>query len=700
MNHQPPPAPCPDFHFGASYYPEQIDAHEVERDAQLMRAAGFNVARMGEFAWSRMEPDDGKFDFTWLENAVEILARHGVRSLLGTPTAAPPKWLTDKHPDICLTLADGRSREFGNRRHYCVNSVDYHDHTRRIVTALTGHFKDNPNIIGYQLDNEFMAEYPHCYCETCRKNFQTWLREKFGTIEELNRRWGMAFWSQGYRNFDEVVLPKTGHNPSALQDLYHFFSDSFVDYARLQTDCIRGISPDKTVTHNICSSGFLYLLDLHKLAGGLDIVSVDNYPLGWTLENEYGNAADGEYHPAMAGLALSMMRGLRRAPFWVTEAQTGRTFRPRRQLPQPGLIHVWTHQEIAHGAKAVIWFHWRQFPTGIEHTIHGVLECDGKPRRRYVEIQRTVREIQALAGGIADACPRPEVALLRDFHNDWALDDGHTHPDFRYQRHLYLYYRALFENHVNADVIHPTENLAGYKLVIAPSLLLVDEQRAVRLREYVEQGGTLVLTVQSGLRDFDNAFHRGTLPAHMHAWCGIEIEEQNALPGTETTGIAPLDSGWSKARYECQMLFEIIQPTTARPLFHYTDHWFAGTPAITVNRFGKGTVYYIATMPPPEFAREWLAGILPECSITPNVAGSSSSMVESVKSINASGEILHLINYTGEPQTVTLHGPYRHLADSQAGVVDRVDLEPFGAAVLQRADGQSRDEDPVSDSNS
>lgn len=683
MNRSTMSPACAGFQFGASYYPEQIDACEVERDARLMRDAGFNVVRMGEFAWSRMEPDDGRFDFDWLHAAVETLASYGIKSLLCTPTAAPPKWLTDKHPDICQTMEDGRRREFGKRRHYCVNNRDYHDHTRRIVTALASSFKNSPHIIGYQLDNELMAEHPYCYCETCTRLFQARLKQHFGSIEELNRRWGMAFWSQIYRNFDEVVLPKDGHNPTALQALAHFFSDAFVHYAVIQTECIRSVAPDKAVTHNVCSSGFLYHLDLHKLAGTLDIISVDNYPLSWTMENEYGNAADKEYHPAMAGLALSMMRGLRRSPFWVTEAQTGRTFRARRQLPVPGLIHAWTHQEVAHGAKAVIWFHWRQFTAGIEHMMHAVLECDGKPRRRYFEIKNTIREIQQLADTIADSYPCPEVALLRDYHCDWALDDGHTHPEFRYQRQLYLYYKGLFENHVNTDLIHPDESLQDYKLVIAPSLLLMDEARSSHLRRYVEEGGTLVLTVQTGLRNFDNALYRTTIPAHIHEWCGIEIEEQNALTATETTGISPLSGVWAESRYECPLLFEIIKPTTANPLFQYTDLWFAGTPAITVNECGKGKVYYIATVPPAELVRELMAGILRECGITPNVMESSSPMVESVVSKGMDGETLHLINYSAEPQSVTLRGRYRRCNSDPSEITGTIGLDPYSAVVLQ-----------------
>jgi len=671
------------MYFGASYYPEQLDPGEVEPDARLMEAAGVNLVRLGEFAWSRMEPEDGKFDFDWLENAVVILGRHGIRSLLGTPTAAPPKWLTDQHPEICQLQADGRRREFGKRRHYCVNSADYHRYTLRIVTALAERFKGNPHVIGYQLDNEFMAEQPHCHCETCRGKFQAWLRAKFGTIEELNRRWGMAFWSQSYRDFDEVVLPKPGHNPSARLDLHHFFSDSFLAYARLQRDCLKRIVPTTMVTHNVCSSGFLYLLDLHRLAAQLDIVSVDNYPYAWTMENEYGNAVDREYHPAMAGLALSLIRGLKRAPFWVTETQTGRTFRPRRGLPEPGILNAWAHQEIAHGAKAVLWFHWRQFPAGIENLLQAVLECDGKPRRRYYEIQQTIREITAVAAEIEGACPRPEVALLRDFHCDWALEDGLTHPDFRYQRQLYLYYRALFENHVNVDVVSPGAGLADYKLVLAPSLVLMDETRAGHLRNYVEQGGTLVLTVQSGLRNFDNALHQQTLPAFLTALCGVEIEEQNALINQDTVGIAPLADEYRKPRYEGSQLTEILKITGAEPLFNYTDHWFAGTPAVTRNRFGQGTVYYLATVPSAEFAREFVGQLLPSTGVRPNLAGSSSPLVESVKSFNGDAEYLHLINYTRAPQRVTLDGYFQNLTD-RTEVRGTLELKPFGAAILKR----------------
>ena len=679
MTHLPPASPLA---FGVSYYPEQFGADDVEPSSCLMQEAGFNLVRMGEFAWHQMEPAPGQFDFSWLESAVNTLARRGIRTLLCTPTAAPPKWLSDLHPEICQTLPDGRRREFGKRRHYCANSPAYHRHTREIVTALARHFRGHPHVIGYQLDNEFMAEDPYCYCAHCRRKFQERLRAKFGTVGELNRRWNLAFWSQQYSDFDQVDLPKPGHNPCAYHEFQHFCSDSMLEYARLQAECLKRVSPDKTVTHNVCSSGFLYRLDLHRLAGQLDVVSVDNYPYAWTLENEYGNGADQEYHPAMAALALSITRGLRPTPFWVTEAQTGRTFRPRRGLIEPGRITAWTHQQLAHGARAVLWFPWRRFPGGIEFLMDAVLEADGRPRRRYAEIQTVVRQAQAAGPELAGLVPRSAAALLRDFHTDWALEDGGTHPDFRYLRHLYRYFRACFEIHLNADVIHPANELAGYQLIMAPSLLLMDESRAAHLRKYVSDGGTLVLTVQSGLRNFDNALFQQALPAHLTDLCGLEIEEQHALPGGATIAIAPVAGGDTGKRHECSQLFEIIRPTTAVPLFLYADQWCMGSPAVTVNRFGRGTVYYVAAVPDAPFLREFIQKIAGAAGLRFNLTAASSPFVESVRATAGNRDYLYLINHTGEPQTVEFDGGATDLLGNRTAA-GRLELPPFGASLLR-----------------
>jgi beta-galactosidase len=669
--------------FGAAYYPEHVTPERVEEDARLMQAAGINLVRMAEFSWIRMEREEGIYDFSWLDHAVETLGRHGVRSLLCTPTATPPKWVMDKYPDVYQYHADGRRREFGSRRHYCVNSPSYHELSRKIARAIGAHYRDNPHVVGYQIDNELMAEDPYCYCPTCVAKFRSWAREKFGTIDELNRRWGLDFWSQCYRSFDEVVLPRINahQNPSSTLDVQRFFSECFLDYASLQVDEIHASSPSKPVTHNICSCGFLYKLDLYKLGKRLDFVSVDNYPVSFTFEGEYGNTGDFTYHPSYASMAMAITRSAGKAPFWVTEAQSGRTFRPR-QLVEPGFLGAITRQEIAHGGRAVLYFSWRIFPSGVEHMLAGVLHSDSKPRRTYGEIRNIIRESASLDTELSSLMPRAEVALLRDFDCDWALDDGHPHPDFRYLRHLQRYYQALFENHVNTDIVSSEDDWSGYKVLVAPSWLLIDTARAEKLRSFAEKGGTLVLTCLSAMRDLDNINRPETLPSLLTGLCGIEIEEQQPLKFQDKVRFVSQDGSAHEGSY----WFDLLSLYGAEPLATYDDRWFAGTPAVTLNSSGKGSVCYVGTVPDVSYLRGLLGKLCSEVGITSNVTEASTPLLESLKVFGTDGSLgehLHLINFSREEQSVTLPSPHLLLPENRP-VSGRFTLRPFESVLLRK----------------
>ena len=670
--------------FGAAYYPEHVTPERVEEDARLMQAAGINLVRMAEFAWIRMEREEGTFDFSWLDHAVETLGRHGVRSLLCTPTATPPKWVMDKYPDVYQYHADGRRREFGSRRHYCVNSPSYHELSRKIARAIGAHYRDNPHVVGYQIDNELMAEDPYCYCPTCVAKFRSWAREKFGTIDELNRRWGLDFWSQCYRSFDEVVLPRINahQSPSSTLDVQRFFSECFLEYASLQVDELHTSSPGKPVTHNICSCGFLYKLDLYKLGKQLDFVSVDNYPVSFTFEGEYGNTGDFTYHPSYASMAMAITRSAGKAPFWVTEAQSGRTFRPR-QLVEPGFLGAITRQEIAHGGRAVLYFSWRIFPSGVEHMLAGVLHSDSKPRRTYGEIRDIIRESASLDAELSSLMPRAEVALLRDFDCDWALDDGHPHPDFRYLRHLQRYYQALFENHVNTDIVSPEDDWSGYKVLVAPSWLLIDPARAEKLRSFAEKGGTLVLTCLSAMRDLDNINRTETLPSLLTGLCGVEVEEFQALKFQDKVRFLAQDGSANVGSY----WFDLLSLHGAEPLATYDDRWFAGTPAVTLNSSGKGRVCYVGTVPDIPYLRNLLGTLCSKAGITPNVTDASTPLLESLKVFGTDGSLgehLHLINFSREEQSVTLASPHVVLPENRP-VSGRFTLRPFESVLLRKA---------------
>jgi beta-galactosidase len=674
---------------GAAYYPEHVCPERLEADARLMQEAGVTLVRMAEFTWIRMEPEENRLDFTWLDQAIRVLAAHGISTLLCTPTATPPKWLSDRDPEICQVMADGRRREFGKRRHYCVNSRAYRRHTERIVRALAEHYRDTPHVIGYQIDNEIMAEEPYCHCETCLGKFQAWLQQRHGTIERLNETWGLVFWSQSYRSFSEVIFPKAGHNPSALLEFYHFFSDSYLDYIRFQAGLLRDYSPDKAVTHNVCSSGFLYRMDLNQLGQCMDIVSIDNYPYNWTLEHEYGNKADLPYSPGMAGFALSMTRGYQRNHFWVTEAQVGRCFNPRK-IVEPGMMRLWTHQELAHGGRAILFFPWRSFPFGIEYMMHGVLDHDSVPRRRYRELRQVAAELAAMPEAAQRALPFASVALLREFNCDWAFEDGHVNSEFRYLRHLFLYYNACARQHHTIDVLQAEQVTQQHRVILAPSLLILSPETEARLRDFVAAGGSLVLTCLSGLRTPANTFLPELPSPGLRELAGIEIEEQLGLRpglGVSLCWSAPAhtaddnDTADAGLGHTGTLWADLIKTNSATTLATYGDHYFAGTPAVTLNHFGEGRVYYVATIPDAPFVDRLVRRVMADAALESPVL-CDDPLLEVIESRTGEQAFLHLTNFSDRNARVTLRQP--HVALRSGTTLSALEVPARDALLLQR----------------
>ncbi|MEI8273308.1 MAG: beta-galactosidase [Paludibacter sp.] len=247
------------MYIGSDYYPNTSPKAQIEKDAELMKQAGFNVARLGDLVWDLMEPQEGLYDFSWVHSAVDILSKAGIKTFLATPTAAIPKWMYDKHPEIMQLSASGERKPYGKRRHACLNNPVYRDYCLKIATALAAEFKANSHVIACQVDNELMAEEPYCYCSFCQKKFSQWLAAKYKTVDNLNKAWNLAFWSQNVRSFDEVYLPRKGDNPSCFQNYQEFNSDCAIDFYNLQRNAIMIVDPAIKVSHNICSSGFLLL---------------------------------------------------------------------------------------------------------------------------------------------------------------------------------------------------------------------------------------------------------------------------------------------------------------------------------------------------------------------------------------------------------------------------------------------------------
>ena len=372
------------IHFGVDYYPEHWPRERWETDARLMKEMGVQVVRMAEFSWFKMEPAEGEFDFEWLEDAVALLDSYGIKTVLGTPTAAPPAWIIQKNPEIQPIDREGRRRHFGGRHHDCQSNAVYRAHISRFVTAYAKRFADNPGVIGWQIDNELGNSHGDlCMCDSCKRQFQAWLHKKYGTIEALNDAWGTAFWSQGYNHFEQIgtpLLTAVGENPSAMLDWKCFCSDLIVDFAAHQARILREICPNHFITHNFMC--FDNKVNYYDLAGLLDFVSNDIYPAGhWQKQPHQPDSELAACH--------DVIRGYKKKPFWMMEQQSGMAgWEIMGRALEPGQMSAWAMQSVAHGADAVVFFRWRTCAMGTEQYWHGILGHSGNPGRTYHEAKR------------------------------------------------------------------------------------------------------------------------------------------------------------------------------------------------------------------------------------------------------------------------------------------------------------------------
>ncbi len=630
------------FLFGADYYPEHWPCERWETDAAMMRDMGLDVVRLAEFSWFSLEPEEGRFCFDWLEEAVSLLGRYGIKTILGTPTAAPPAWIVRDDPSVQPVDADGLVHGFGGRHHDCQSSPVYRRHVSRIVTALADAFGRNENVIGWQIDNELGNSHDSlCFCPNCEKRFQQWLKEKYGTPEELNRRWGTAFWSQGYQSFEQVSPPRrtaTGGNPSRDLDWRRFFADLGLGFPEFQAEIIRPRSPGRFITHNLM--GFHDKLRYDELAKHLDFASHDQYPGG------HFRPDPNDVSPDLFAAPLDLIRSLKDAPFAVMEQQSSVTgWEVLGRAPKPGQLALWSMQSIAHGADAVIWFRWRSCAMGMEQYWHGLLPHSGIPGRNFEEISAFIRGMKPILGDLQGAMPEKQAAILFSYDQDWASKIQPHHPELDYVGHLMTYYRAFHTLQVPVDFTWKDRDWSGYKMLVAPLWFLTEPEDAEKFREYVRGGGTLVLTFRSGIKDRDNICHTDRpLPALLNDLAGVEVTEYDCLRGVENTVL------WEDHAYPCRKWCDLLRPAGADVIGTYGGEFYAGTPAITCNAFGRGKVWYVGTEMSDDLAlavaRLWIS----ECGLSP--AGEDQPGVEVTVRRRDGRAWMFVLNHTDEIKKV------------------------------------------------
>lgn len=577
------------IYFGADYYPEHWPRERWERDAQLMEELGLNVVRMGEFSWQKMEPREGEFHFEWLEDAIALLARHGVKTVLGTPTAAPPAWIVRRDPDILPMDSHGIRREFGGRHHDCQSNEKYRKHIERLVTAMAERFSGNPNVIGWQIDNELGNSHDDlCMCPSCTARFQSWLKEKYGSIGELNRAWGACFWSQGYGGFEEIGAPKltaAGRNPSQLLDWKRFCSDLIVEFQNFQIGILRRLCPNQFITHNCM--GFADKVNYFDLSKTLDFVSHDQYPQFLDgIKNPAERAAE-------AAAPLDFMRSVKKKNIWIMEQQSGPSgWECFGGAIPPGKLSLWMVQSAAHGADTIVFFRWRTSPAGTEQYWHGILPHSGIPGRAYRELQETIGRLRPVMERVRGQSAGAEAAIVYSYDQEYAFRIQPQSPELDYNRQVMAYYRALFRRNVPVEFVSDREDFSGYKLLIAPLQYLMDPDLEKKYRAYVENGGVLVLTMRTGVKDRTNlCMTDRPLPGGLGDLLGITIPEYDCLSDKEAVVI--MDG----REYSSQKWCDIIELTGAGSAAEYASSFYAGTPAVTWRQAGNGQAWYVGTEP-------------------------------------------------------------------------------------------------------
>lgn len=604
---------------GVCYYPEHWPEARWATDARLMREAGLDIVRIGEFAWAQMEPEEGRFDWGWLDRAVDTLAAEGLQIVMGTPTPTPPAWLVRQYPEVLPVDAQGRVRRFGSRRHVCPCSREYYRLTERIVTAQAERYGRRPEVIGWQIDNEFGChDTARCYCDNCAAAFRLWLKERYGSLDALNEAWGAAFWSQWYTDWEQIgppILAVTEQNASHVLDYYRFSSDAWVKYEAFQARLLRDHGDAaKFVSHNYM--GNFPDLDYHKLGEPLDLVTWDSYPTGYAevmaeqLRSPDDPGAFRAFYahdvgdPYVTGFCHAITRGIKQAPFWVMEQQCGNVnWSTHNTGVGPGAVRLWTWHALASGADAVVYFRWRACRFAQEQMHSGLRKHDGSADLGYEEVTALQGE-RSLMDEIAAAPYEPEVAILNDYEDLWAVQLQPHHRDFSYQRAQFVLYRACQELGIGCDLVSPHADLSRYKLVLAPALMLATDDLAARLRAYVEAGGHLVLGVRSGFKTESNVVTDLPLPGVFRKLVGAEARAWHSLPPN-----AGYEFGYGENGdpHFARVWAEALSPESAEVLAEWKGGAFAGMAALTRARRGKGSAYYWGWHPSPAQAVAALA---------------------------------------------------------------------------------------------
>ncbi|WP_458118855.1 beta-galactosidase [Paenibacillus sp. Z6-24] len=669
---------------GADYNPEQWRHRPdiLEEDIRLMKLAKCNVMSVGIFSWVSLEPEEGLYTFEWLDEVLDRFAANGISALLATPSGARPAWMSAKYPEV-LRVESNRVRNLhGFRHNHCFTSPVYREKVTGMNTLLAERYSTHPAVIGWHISNEYGGE---CHCDYCQEAFRNWVKQKYGTLEQLNLAWWTTFWSHTYTDWSQVESPAP-HGETQVHgmnlDWRRFVTDQTVDFCRHEIEPLRHAERLLPVTTNFME--FFEGLNYWKFADILDILSWDSYPTWHDHEGDTMQAAK-------IAMMHDIVRSIKQQPFLLMESTPSLTnWQPISKNKRPGMHLLSSLQAVAHGSDSVQYFQWRK-SQGSSEKLHGaVVDHAGH------EHTRVFRDVQSVGGAleqlqsIRGSHVQAEVAVIFDWENRWAVKDsqGPRNTGIGYEETALNFYRTFWERGIAVDVIDMEQDLSKYKVVAAPMLYMVREGVGERFEKFVEAGGTLISTYWSGIVNETDLCFLGGFPGPLRNVLGIWSEEIDGLHENDRNRIVTSDNNelGLKGEYEVQDLCDLIHLESAVALATYGDDFYAGRPALTVNRYGSGEAYYVAARTKDHFLSDLIESITTRAGVKRTLAAALPPNVTAHTRVQGENEFVFVQNYSNEVKSVQLDdNDYQDLlsADSMAPG-STLELEPFGIRILKR----------------
>ncbi|WP_157266033.1 beta-galactosidase [Paenibacillus sp. FJAT-27812] len=674
----------PQMLHGADYNPDQWQKYPevLEEDIRLMKLAHCNVMSVGIFAWMAIEPEEGVFTFDWLDTLLDKFAANGIYALLATPSGARPVWMSQKYPEVLRVAPNGIRNLHGARHNHCFSSPVYREKVAIMNTKLAERYSEHPAVIGWHISNEYGGE---CHCSYCEEAFRGWLKNKYGTIEALNDAWWTTFWSHTYTDWSQVESPtergeKAVHGQNV--DWRRFVTDQTVDFCKHEIDPLRAANSELPITTN-------FMLDFEplnywKFTELLDVISWDAYPT-W-----HDNGSDDSEQAAWIGFNHDVFRSLGGGkPFMLMESTPSMTnWQPISKVKRPGMHLLSSLQAVAHGSDTVQYFQWRK-SRGSSEKLHGaVVDHVGHEHTRVfrdvAELGATLEKLSEVVGTTV----KPEVALIYDWENRWAVKDsqGPRNSGLHYEETAKRHYRPFWDLGVPVDIIDSECDFESYKLLVAPMLYMVRPGVGERIERFVENGGIFVATYWTGIVDENDLCFLTGFPGPLRKTLGIWSEEIDSLHDHDSNRVVMSDGNalGLTGEYTARELCDLIHLEGAQALAVYGEDFYAGRPALTVNRLGAGKAYYIASRNDAVFTNDLLSTIVKQEGIKRVIDSELPDSVTAQLRTDGDNDYVFVSNFSASEVSVALDG--RSYSDllTGAAIDDSMELTAYSCRILKR----------------